>query len=92
MTDNTHYEDSTVLRSLLVTPSDEDKDGLCMTFNFAFNRLESVDLSLLTESGNSWLLWRLTKSDAHSIPERKWMLGEVLLNHTRNEKYWVGVT
>ena len=65
---------------------------MCLQFNFIFDRLKSVDIKTMTANGRNDTLWRLTREDAHSIPEGIWLSGQVLIEKRDADsgmEYWV---
>ena len=75
-----------------IIPADRGPKGLCLTFDFTFSKLNEVHVSVVEETKETDVLWKLTIEDRHSVPEGKWMLGQTMVNHTEGLRYWVSQT
>ena len=41
--------------------------------------------------GNAQTFWKLTKHDEHSIPEGRWLEGQVEVRSQDGDNYWVSI-
>ena len=53
-----------------------------------FQGLDELSVKGQNEMGSGSTFWRITKHDIHSIPEGRWLRGQVEVRSEEQESYW----